>query len=162
KLRVNEPGDACEQEADRVAEQMMRMAALDVAPASAPPQLSRKCATCEAGEEQEKLQRKEAGAPEAIVHEAPASVHEVLRSPGEPLDSATRAYFEPRLGYDFSRVRVHTDAAANESANDVRANAYAVGHHIVFGVGRFDFNAMEGRRLLAHELTHVVQQSAED
>jgi hypothetical protein len=65
-------------------------------------------------------------------------VHEVLRSPGQPLDAATRAYFEPRFGKDFSGVRVHTDAAAGQSARDVEAQAYTVGaDHLVFGAGRY-------------------------
>jgi hypothetical protein len=91
--------------------------------------------------------------------EAPPLVHDVLASSGRPLDSATRAFFEPRLGHDFSRVRVHTDSAAGQSARDMDAHAYTVGSHIVFGAGRFSPESREGRRLIAHELTHVVQQS---
>lgn len=63
------------------------------------------------------------------------------------------------MGQDFSRVRFHTDASAQQSADEVNARAYTVGHHIVFGAGRFAPETREGRRLLAHELTHVVQQS---
>ena len=63
-------------------------------------------------------------------------VHEVLRSPGQPLDSATRAYFEARFGQDFSRVRVHSGSAAEQSARAMSANAYTVGHNIVFDAGR--------------------------
>jgi hypothetical protein len=118
----------------------------------------RKCTKCE--EEEEKLQKKEGGAAEVTSGEAPASVHEVLRSPGQPLDAATRAYFEPRFRYDFSKVRVHTDAAAEQSARDVNARAYTVGQSIVFSAGRFAPAAHEGRQLLAHELTHVVQQGS--
>ncbi|HTQ30575.1 MAG TPA: DUF4157 domain-containing protein [Opitutaceae bacterium] len=86
---------------------------------------------------------------------APPIVHDVLRSPGQPLDSATRAFMEPRFGYDFSRVRVHTDAKAAESAAAVSAQAYTVGSNIVFGSGR---GGAENKQLLAHELAHVVQQ----
>src|SRR5271165_6780790 len=75
------------------------------------------------------------------------------------MDASTRAYFEPRFGHDFSRVRVHVGAAAERSALDVNAQAYTVGDDIVFGAGRFAPGTLEGRRLLAHELTHVVQQS---
>jgi hypothetical protein len=85
-------------------------------------------------------------------------VHEVLRSPGQPLDANTRAFMEPRFGHDFSRVRVHSDASAAESARAVNALAYTVGQDIVFEAGRYAPGASEGRRLLAHELTHVVQQ----
>ena len=89
----------------------------------------------------------------------PPIVNDVLRSPGQPLDAATRAFFEPRFGQDFSRVRVHTDAAAAESAQAVNALAYTVGNQIAFGSGRYAPESLEGRKLLAHELTHVVQQS---
>jgi len=89
---------------------------------------------------------------------APRIVREVIDSPGRPLDAATRAFMEPRFGHDFSRVRVHTDARAGESAHAVEAKAYTVGTEIVFGVGRYAPHSSDGRRLLAHELTHVVQQ----
>jgi hypothetical protein len=86
----------------------------------------------------------------------PPLVHEVLRAPGSPLDGGARAFFEPRFGHDFSRV--HTDARAAESAEAVEALAYTVGQHIVFGAGQYQPDTREGRRLLAHELAHTVQQ----
>jgi hypothetical protein len=89
---------------------------------------------------------------------SPSSVQEVLRSPGQPLDPATRTFMEPRFGHDFSRVRVHTDARAAESARAVNALAYTVGRDVVFGVGQYAPGTSEGRRMLAHELTHVMQQ----
>lgn len=88
----------------------------------------------------------------------PPIVHEAVRSPGQPLDAATRGFFEPRFGYDFSRVRVHTDAQAGESAQAVNARAYTIGHDIVFGADQSMFHSTEARLLLAHELTHVAQQ----
>ena len=88
-------------------------------------------------------------------------VQDVLRSPGTPLDPATRAFVEPRLGQDFSGVRVHTDAQAAASARAVSANAYTVGRDIVFSEARFAPETPSGLRLLAHELAHVVQQGAE-
>lgn len=90
--------------------------------------------------------------------EVPPIVHEVLRSPGHPLDQATRAFFEPRFGHDFSKVRIHTDAQASESARAVGAQAYTVGSDIVFGAHRHAPDDTAGRDLLAHELAHVVQQ----
>jgi hypothetical protein len=81
------------------------------------------------------------------------------RSPGQPLDAATRDFFEPRFGHDFSAVRVHADASAARSARDLNAYAYTVGHDIVFAEGRFAPRTPEGRRLIAHELAHVVQQA---
>lgn len=89
---------------------------------------------------------------------APPIVLEVLRSPGKPLDANTRAFFEPRFGQDFSSVRVHDDARAAESASAVDALAYTVGRHIHFGSGQYDPSTTEGKKLLAHELTHVTQQ----
>lgn len=158
KLTVNQPGDQYEQEADRVADQVMRM--------TAPPAIQRQCASCEeqeklqrkCAEEEEKktgLQRKETGAGPQF---APPLVHAVLNSPGCPLDPATRAFMEPRFGQDFSGVRVHTDARAAESARAVNALAYTVGNNIIFGSGQMQPESAEGRRLLAHELTHTLQQ----
>lgn len=92
-------------------------------------------------------------------NDVPPIVHDVLRSSGEPLDAATRAYFEPRFGHDFSRVRVHTDEQAAESARLVNARAYTVGDNVVLGSGQYLPSSASGRRLLAHELTHVVQQA---
>ena len=91
-------------------------------------------------------------------HGVPPIVHEVLRSPGQPLDVATRAFMEPRFGHDFSGVRVHTDAKAAESARAVNALAYTVGRNVVFGAGQYLPQTNAGQRLLAHELTHTVQQ----
>lgn len=89
---------------------------------------------------------------------APPIVHRVLNAPGQPLDAATRTLMEPRFGYDFSRVRVHSDAQAAESAQAVNAAAYTVGSHVVLGSGGANPGEIAGRWLLAHELTHVVQQ----
>ena len=96
------------------------------------------------------------------VSEAPPIVHEVLRSPGQPLDAATRAFMEPRFGHDFSTVRVHTDAKAAASAHAVRALAYTVGRDVVFGVGQYQPDTAMGQHLLTHELTHVMQQRWKD
>jgi len=92
--------------------------------------------------------------------QVPRSVHEVLRSPGQPLDHATRAFMEPRLGHDLSHVRVHADAKAAQSAGDVNALAYTLGPNVVFGAGQYAPSTAAGKTLLAHELTHTLQQSA--
>ncbi|HET7215755.1 MAG TPA: DUF4157 domain-containing protein [Terriglobia bacterium] len=89
-----------------------------------------------------------------------SGIQDVLRSPGQPLDATTRAFFEPRLGHDFSKVRVHTDAKAAESAAAVNAAAYTVGRNVVFGAGRYQPGSSAGHRLIAHELTHVLQQGS--
>jgi hypothetical protein len=115
-----------------------------------------KCEDC--AEKETKLQRQAAGAGPAI---APPIVHEVLRSPGQPLDADTRAFMEPRFGHDFRAVRIHTDPLAAESARAVQAEAYTVGRHLVFGAGRYQPRFPMGRSILAHELTHVVQQAGD-
>jgi len=89
----------------------------------------------------------------------PSIVHEVLNSSGRPLDPTTRAFFEPRFGHDFSRVRVHTDARAAESARAVDAVAYTFGRDIVFAANHHQPTTPDGQHLLAHELTHVIQQA---
>lgn len=91
-------------------------------------------------------------------HSVPPVVHEVLRSPGEPLEPQTRAFFEPRFGHEFGRVRVHADARASASAEAVNALAYTVGPDVVFGRGQYSPHTAAGRELIAHELAHVVQQ----
>lgn len=144
KLQITEPGNVYEQEADRVAEQVMRMPDAEVNRqdrAVGAPLVQRRATTGGVG-----------------VAEASPIVHDALDSPGQPLDAATRAFFEPRFGHDFSRVRVHTDARAVESAESVQALAYTVGTHIVFGSGQLSTRTAESRFLLAHELAHVVQQ----
>ncbi|HEY0866642.1 MAG TPA: DUF4157 domain-containing protein, partial [Fimbriimonas sp.] len=110
------------------------------------------CAECE---RKAKLQRKAAGAAPPV----PGIVNSVLSSPGRPLEPGTRAAMEPSFGRDLGGVRVHTDARAAESARAVNAHAYTVGDHIVFDHGRYDPNHPAGRRLLAHELAHTVQQA---
>lgn len=90
----------------------------------------------------------------------PLVVHEILRSPGQPLDASARDFFEPRFGHDFSRVRLHGDERAAASARSVNARAYTVGHDVVLDARRFPPMTLPGQRLLAHELAHVVQQDA--
>ncbi|WP_313915780.1 DUF4157 domain-containing protein [Tahibacter sp.] len=106
------------------------------------------------------MQRKAVGSTHAGRGALPQAVGEGLDSPAQPLDMATRAFFEPRLQHDLSDVRVHAGARAAASAAAVRAQAYTVGRDLVFGEGRYDPHSGSGRELLAHELTHVVQQSA--
>jgi hypothetical protein len=103
-----------------------------------------------------KLQRRAADLRD--VGGAPPIVEEVLDSSGQPLDSATREFMEPHFGHDFSRVRVHTDHKASQSAKAVNALAYTVGHNVVFAGGQYAPGKKSGQKLLAHELTHVVQQ----
>jgi outer membrane protein OmpA-like peptidoglycan-associated protein len=133
--------------------------------------LQRKCACGQhtvAGEEcAECRQKREATLERAAVNPAsveavPPIVRDVLGSPGQPLDAAARAFMEPRFDQDFSRVRVHTDMRATESARSINALAYTVGRDIVFGAGQYAPKTPVGRWVLAHELTHVIQQGSRD
>jgi hypothetical protein len=160
KLTVSSPGDVYEQEADGVSERVMRMP-------EPPPRSGCACGggcpTCQAGQpgrEHESLQTKRAGPGAAATGAPPPVVQEVLRSPGQPLDAATRAFMEPRFGHDFGGVRVHTDARAAETARTLGARAYTVGSDVVFAGGQYAPSTDGGRLLLAHELTHVLQQRA--
>jgi hypothetical protein len=102
--------------------------------------------------------RRSCASQERLTSAVPSIVYEVIRSPGHPLDPATRAFMEPRCGHSFGEVRVHNDTRAAESARAVNAVAYTVGRDVVFGAGQFAPHSREGRKLIAHELAHVVQQ----
>jgi len=156
KLSVNKPGDQYEQEADRISEQVMRMPE---------PHLERTCGgacpKCQAeqlGHGHERLQTQRVGAGDWGQTEVPPLVHEVLRSPGQPIDPATRVFMEQRFGRDFSRVRVHHDEKAAESAKSISALAYTSGNHIAFNDGQYSPTTESGKQLLAHELVHTMQQ----
>lgn len=161
-LALNQPGDHYEQEADRLSEHVMRMPEPPLQRACACGGACPHCQTEQPGQKQAGLQTKRVKANDTAQLAAPPSVHDVLRSPGQPLDPATRAFMEPRFGHDFSHVRVRSGTAAEQSARDVNAHAYTVGHNIVFGAGRLAPGTHEGRRLIAHELVHVVQQTGAD
>lgn len=90
--------------------------------------------------------------------EVPQVVRDVLHSPGHPLDAPAQSFFAGRFGHDFSHIRVHADSVASVSAASIGARAYTVGNHIAFAGGQYSPNSVDGRRLLAHELTHAVQQ----
>jgi hypothetical protein len=158
KLRISQLDDADEREADRVADSVV----------SSPeqPTVQRKCncegggASCPACEEEEVEQAKGIHRKAASSGDAGSVPNDFLHSlgPGKPLDSSTRGVMESRFGRDFSRVRVHTGPQAAESARAVNALAYTVDNSIAFAEGQYSPHSSEGRRLLAHELTHTVQQ----
>jgi outer membrane protein OmpA-like peptidoglycan-associated protein len=154
-LKISQPSDALEQEADQIAEQVMRMSVHELSISTATTQLSRKCAACEDEDARAPWTNQ---AETAAVSEVHGLIHDVLRSPGHPLDAGTRAFFEPRFGRDFGQVRVHADGEAAKGARAVQARAYTVGRDIAFAAGQYSPETSEGKRLLAHELTHVVQQ----
>jgi outer membrane protein OmpA-like peptidoglycan-associated protein len=117
--------------------------------------LQRKCDKCK-----ERSFYGESSTEQAEPMSMPPIVNEVISSPGQPLDEKTRAFMESRFAHDFSRVRIHTDNRAAESARAVNALAYTVGKHVVFGKNHYLPDEIKGRRFLAHELTHVIQQES--
>ena len=141
KLMIGASNDPLEQEADRIADRVLAMPT-HAAASAAPPRIQRF-----------------SGQANGQMNVVPASVDQVLAGPGVPLERAFRQDMEQRFGHEFSRVRVHAGATADHSARDVHAHAYTVGRDIVFGAGRFAPGTLDGRRLIAHELAHVVQQS---
>ncbi|HYO14628.1 MAG TPA: DUF4157 domain-containing protein, partial [Thermoanaerobaculia bacterium] len=183
KLRIGPAGDTYEREADRMADTVLRMpdtgeevAPLPVSTIPGAAGAQRMCAQCE----EEMLQR-EASASGDLVQRCSCHEEELvqtkteggpspatpgfetrvagLKGTGSPLPAPVRSFFEPRFGHDFGAVRVHTGTAAGEAARAVSARAFTVGNDVVFGAGEWSPETTEGRRLLAHELTHVVQQT---
>jgi hypothetical protein len=147
RLEVGPSDDPFEQEADRTADQILGSStgAVPRRPQSATAARAVRSMPSTGSERTEGI--------------APASVDRVLRTPGEPLGAATRDFFEQRFGHDFGHVRIHADSQAAESARDVQARAFTVGHDVVFAGGAYAPHGQDGKHLLAHELTHVVQQT---
>lgn len=153
KLTVTQPNDPYEQEADRVADGIMRMTESDsrlekgdgARAKTLAPQISRLVA------------QTGAHATPKISPSVDASIH-ALNGRGTPLPDTIRAFYEPRLGADLSAVRVHTDSTAAATAAAIHARAFTVGQNIAFGAAQYAPDSTEGKKLLGHELTHVVQQ----
>ncbi|MFO1207198.1 MAG: DUF4157 domain-containing protein, partial [Burkholderiales bacterium] len=168
KLTVSAPGDAHEREADRVADAVMLMATTEVADQSrlvsttSPAKVQRMCADCEDEQKRKAIPqvqgKQQAADTPSLTAPVAANIH-VLRGGGSLLPVATRAFFEPRFGADFSNVRVHTGAKAEEIAKSINARAFTIGQNIAFSAGEYAPETTAGRKLLAHELTHVVQQA---
>lgn len=168
KVLVGPAGDHFEHEADRVANALEG----DHAPTlqRLAPAVQRTCAacggagsevvqrTCAQCEGEEQLQRKSEGS--AGAEPALSARIDARRGAGAPLPGAARAHFEPRFGYDFGGVRIHTDGESAQLNRALGAAAFTIGRDIFFGAGRFQPQTSAGRRLLAHELTHTVQQGS--
>jgi hypothetical protein len=142
KLRINESGDIYEKEADRIADQVL---ATPVGHSFGSPRPH--------------IQRFSQSTGQIQMNVVPPSVDQALASPGKPLEAPLRRDVEHRFGHDFSHVRVHTGDMADRSARDITAHAYTSGHDIVFAHGQYEPSQRSGRRLIAHELAHVLQQS---
>jgi len=172
KLRIGQPGDKYEQEADRVAERVMRMPEPQVhrqpieeeeeEQIQTKPVIEQITPLVQKQVEEEEEEELQAKATSGRISEVNSNLEShilSLKSGGQPLSKSERAYFEPRFGVGFSQVRLHSDAQAAESARALNAKAYTLGQDVVFGTGQDTPGTDEGRRLMAHELTHVVQQS---
>ncbi len=167
KLTINQPNDFYEQEADVVSEHVMQMPfsknknaffkPFNISSLESYININRLCEDCE---EKEKLQRKKDSTGKVNAGNELESFVEGLNSGGDALPDNTRSFFEPRFGYDFSDVKVHTNSEANQSAQSINALAYTSGNNIVFNKNQFSPETDSGKKLLAHELTHVVQQNA--
>jgi 3D (Asp-Asp-Asp) domain-containing protein len=154
QLQIGTPGDRFEREADQVADAVMRGASAAVSTANPPP-IQRACAGC--SKEDETIR----GAPQGATLDTNANVTGAItqaRGGGAPLGAAARSFFEPRFGRDFSNVRVHNDPKAHGLARSLVARAFTVGNDMFFDHGEYSPSTEAGRRLLAHELTHVLQQ----
>ena len=163
KLSINQPNDAYEQEADSMADRVMRMpdpfASQDSFFKPAGHAIQRKCAHCE--QEDKMLHRKESSTSEVAGSSQLDSYVSSLSTAGQSLSANSRQFFEPRFGHDFSNVRVHTDQVAAKSAESINALAYTTGNNIVFNSGQYSPESDSGKKLIAHELTHVLQQGNE-
>lgn len=164
KLKVSQPGDFYEQEADRVAELVMRMSVNHSAvPITARKEhgIDRKCSDCGMEEEETKINRKPSSSSnlEETTDQIANEINNIRSSSGSTLDASTQEFMESRFGYDFGKVRIHADERAAKSSNSMNALAYTVGNDIIFGQGQYRQDTLEGKKLLAHELTHVVQQT---
>ena len=144
KLIISSPDDIYEKEANDVTNRVMLMKTPESSTIKR-----------ENTEERSKLKN----IPKAISPYLFSTIKEVLNSPGKPLNEETRAFMEYRFGFNFSNIRIHDDSKSSESAKKINALAYTSKNNIVFNEGKYSPNTNNGKRLLAHELTHVVQQS---
>ncbi|WP_221392546.1 DUF4157 domain-containing protein [Dyadobacter sp. NIV53] len=171
KLTIGSPNDVYEQEADNIADKVMRMTDTGLTLKSSPVQdlISRKCAACE--EEEKHIQKKsindditpviqkrgnDGG---GIASDVISGQIESAKGGGSPIDQSTRNFMETRFGNNFSAVRIHTDSKAVQLSQELNAQAFTVGNDVFFNQGKYNAESDSGKQLLAHELVHTVQQS---
>ena len=173
KLTINQPNDRYEQEADRIADLVMRMPEPRLQRQVEPEEEEEKEPVQaklvdgaqvqrqeeEEEEEEEPIMAKKTGGQTSQAGPDLGAQIRSLRGGGRPLPQSTRNFYELRFGYDFSQVRVYTGSKAAEAAREVNAQAFTIGRNVVFGAGQYAPDTASGKRLLAHELTHVIQQS---
>ena len=160
ELTVSTPGDQYEREADRVADQVMRMPEPQLQRTSACGGGCPRCQTAQLSQKHKHLQtNKYLHTNDVSTVGSTTEISKAVHSSGHSLDAETKAFMESRFDHDFSQVRVHTDHQALNSANTLNARAYTLGQDIVFGAGEYSPKTYVGRQLLAHELTHILQQN---
>jgi hypothetical protein len=171
KLKISQPDDPYEREADRIAEKVMRMQSHEgsyhTTRTKDDKNINRKCKSCEDEEESEelkkiKISRMENDSSSNQSHVSDnfgKNINKVVSQRGSPLDASTREFMESKFGYDFGNVRIHADERAARSARSINALAYTIGNKIIFGEAQYRPYTFEGKRLLAHELTHIIQQA---
>ena len=161
KLTINNPNDVYEQEADAMADKVMRMEQPGMQLKPLPlTSIQRKCEHCE--EEEKKMQRKEINTEKTTADNNLENYVGGLQSGGQPLPNEVRNFYEPKFGYDFSKVKIHSGSVAAKSAQSINALAYTTGNNIVFNSEQYAPHTDNGKKLLGHELTHVVQQAGVD
>ena len=163
KLSINAPGDKYEQEADAMADKVMRMPAngTDFTPKTGiiGASIQRKCAACEEEEKQRKIMRKETGGLGGMaVSNTFSSTLNATIGGGTSMPQSTRGFMENAFSTDFSNVRIHNDSQANQLSQSIHAKAFTNGNDIYFGAGQYAPNSNSGKSLLAHELMHTLQQ----
>jgi Domain of unknown function (DUF4157) len=160
-LRVSQPTHTAEIEADQIADKVMRMPSGETTVVESSKKSSgaiqRKCSACE--DDEKIVQRKSVSSSSGLPSQSPAHVGNAVSSGGHSLDNETRGFFESRMNHDFGNVRVHDNSSAAQSARAINAYAYTLGNNIVFGKNEYQPNTQKGKRLLAHELAHVLQKN---
>jgi hypothetical protein len=177
KLRISQPGDVYEQEADRVAEKVMAMSSMPFSYSAIPSigdrskakgkEIDKKCTACQMKGQQENIEISRKLSYASNLEASDQVTNEIINnilssSSGSSLDANTLNFMGLKFGHDFSKVRIHTNSKAAASADSINAAAYTVGNDIVFAHGEYSPSSARGKRLLAHEFTHVVQQSGSD
>ena len=166
KLKVSQPSDPYEKEADRIAEQVMRRSLHEESylpiKDTDDKKINPKCKSCEQGEESRKMKfsKKENNSSSLdfnISDKIGKDINDIISQQGSHLDTPTREFMESKFGYDFGNIRIHTDSKATRSANLINSLAFAIGNDLVFNTGQYRPNTESGLRLLTHELVHVIQ-----
>ncbi|WP_181233467.1 eCIS core domain-containing protein [Enhygromyxa salina] len=159
KLEIGAADDAYEREADAVADAVVNGGELEGDLSGGAAGIQRACTTCESEEDLRRSPHDGAGPTPQLQPDTSAEISSARASGGQALPGSARSYFEPRFNADFSDIRIHRDAQAASLSHGLGARAFTVGRDLFFGAGQLNYSSHRGRHLLAHELTHTIQQS---